>query len=83
MQFAKLASLLTLLASSSVLAAPLDTGSNSTAPVQALQDKVIALLEAKGNTKKGIETTSKTGCSVATARIRREWLVEPSPFISL
>lgn len=49
-------------------------GSNSTAAVvQVSQDNVIAILETQGNTKKGLEKSAKTGCSVATARVRREW----------
>ncbi|KAK8004253.1 hypothetical protein PG989_003972 [Apiospora arundinis] len=79
MQFTKLASLLTLLASGNVLAAPVETGSNNTAAVQALQDKVVAILETKGNTKKGLEATARTGCSVANARIRREWSTLSKP----
>ncbi|KAK8038335.1 Tyrosinase-like protein orsC [Apiospora phragmitis] len=79
MQFTKLASLLTLLATGNVLAAPIDARSNGTAAVQALQDKVAAILETKGNTKKGVENTARTGCPVSNARVRREWSALSKP----
>ncbi|KAK8046964.1 hypothetical protein PG996_015028 [Apiospora saccharicola] len=78
MQFTTLASILGLLASGNVLAAPTSVSSNiTTDAVQALQDKVIAILETKGNTKKGLKTTARTGCSVANARLPKSTLSKP------